>query len=269
MKTSPWKFAYYFYCALVLAFLLVPIAAIIPLSLSSGSFLTYPLPGFSFRWYEEVITGDKWMVALGRSLWIGVVATVLSLILGTLASLGLARQRAWWASLLKMIMLSPMIVPVILIAVAAYFFLAPLSLTSTYTGLVIMHTVIAVPFVVVPVLTALELLDPNLERAAAACGATSSTTFWKVTLPSIVPAMGSGAVFAFAASFDDVVIALLLSGPDQRTLPREMFSGLRDSMTPALTAVATIMIVFSTALFLIMQANQRKVRRLAMQAGGH
>ena len=105
MKSSPWKLAYYFYCALVLAFLLVPIAAIIPLSFSSGSFLTYPLPGLSFRWYEEVISGDKWMVALGRSLWIGIVATVLSLILGTLASLGLARQRAWWASLLKMIML--------------------------------------------------------------------------------------------------------------------------------------------------------------------
>ena len=125
------------------------------------------------------------------------------------------------------------------------------------------HTVIAVPFVVVPVLTALEMLDPNLARAAAACGATPATAFFRVTLPAIVPAMGSGALFAFAASFDDVVIALLVAGPDQRTLPREMFSGLRDSITPALTAVATILIVFSTAMFLLVQSLQRRARRAA------
>lgn len=265
-KPSAWKFAYWGFCALVLAFLLLPIAAVIPLSFSSGSFLTYPLPGFSLRWYQEVFGGAKWLLALWNSLLIGGVATVLAVVLGSLASLGLARQKTWWASVLKMVMLSPMIVPVILIAVGSYFFLAQLSLTSTYVGLILAHTVIAVPFVVVPVLTALELLDPNLERAAASCGATARTTFFKVTLPAIMPAMGSGALFAFAASFDDVVIALLLAGPDQRTLPREMFSGLRDSMTPALTAVATVMIVFSTALFLLMQRSQRRARALAAQA---
>jgi putative spermidine/putrescine transport system permease protein len=166
---------------------------------------------------------------------------------------------------LKALVLAPMIVPVILVAVGAYFFLAPLALTSTYAGLILAHTVIAVPFVVLPVLTALELLDPNLARAAAACGATPAVAFFRVTLRSIMPAMASGALFAFAASFDDVVIALFVAGPDQRTLPREMFSGLRDSITPALTAVATIMIAISTALFLAMQAVQRRARRQAMQ----
>ena len=263
---GPWKLLYWLLCAGVLVFLLAPIAAVIPLSFSSGSFLTYPLPGLSLRWYEEVLGGGKWLRALGNSLFVGAAATVLSVLLGTLASLGLMRHRAWWSSALKMVVLSPMIVPVILIAVASYFFLAPLSLTSTYTGLIVAHTVIAVPFVVVPVLTALELLDPNLARAAAACGATPRVTFLRVTLPGIMPAMGSGALFAFAASFDDVVIALLIAGPDQRTLPREMFSGLRDSMTPALTAVATIMIVFSTTLFLLMQALQRRARRATRTA---
>jgi putative spermidine/putrescine transport system permease protein len=162
-------------------------------------------------------------------------------------------------------MLAPMILPVILIAVGAYFFLAPLALTSTFSGLILAHTVIAVPFVVLPVMTALELLDPNLARAAAACGAPPAVTFFRVTLPAIVPAMASGALFAFAASFDDVVIALLVAGPDQRTLPREMFSGLRDSITPALTAVATIMIAISTGLFLLMQTLQRRARRAALQ----
>ncbi len=259
----PWRRLYWMLCAGVLVFLLAPIAAIIPLSFSSGSFLTYPLPGLSMRWYEEVLGGGKWLSALGNSLYVGAIATAISVLLGTLASLGLMRTQSWWSQALKLVALSPMIVPVILIAVASYFFLAPLSLTGSYTGLIIAHTVIAVPFVVVPVLTALELLDPNLARAAAACGATPATTFLRVTLPGIMPAMASGALFAFAASFDDVVIALLIAGPDQRTLPREMFSGLRDSMTPALTAVATIMIVFSTTLFLLMQALQRRSGRLA------
>lgn len=249
------------YCAAVLAFLLVPIAAIVPLSFSSGSFLAYPVPGWSLRWYEEVLGGGRWMKALGNSLFVGACATALSVLLGTLAALGLARARGAWAGLLKAVMLSPMIVPVILVAVGSYFFLAPLALTNTTTGLVLAHTVIAVPFVVVPVLTSLEGLDPNLARAAAACGAPPATAFLHVTLPGIAPGMASGALFAFAASFDDVVIALLIAGPDQRTLPREMFSGLRDSITPALTAVATIMIAFSTALFLLMQALQRRARR--------
>jgi putative spermidine/putrescine transport system permease protein len=154
-----------------------------------------------------------------------------------------------------------MIVPVILIAVASYFFLAPLKLSHTYTGMVLAHTVIAVPFVVIPVLTALELLDPNLARASAACGATPATTFWRVTLPGIRPAVASGALFAFATSFDDVVIALLLAGAEQRTLPQAMFSGLRDSITPAMLAVATIMIAISTLLFLGLQRFQRRMQR--------
>lgn len=254
------------WCAAVLVFLLLPIAAIVPLSFSSGSFLSYPLPGWSLRWYAEVFAGDgKWLRALGNSLHVGLAATALAVLLGTLAALGLARQRGAWAALLKALMLSPMIVPVILIAVGSYFFLAPLALTSTYTGLILAHTVIAVPFVVVPVLTALEGLDPNLGRAAAACGAPPVMAFRRVTLPAIAPAVASGALFAFAASFDDVVIALLIAGPEQRTLPREMFSGLRDSITPALTAVATVMIVCSTALFLGMLALQRRARRQARE----
>jgi putative spermidine/putrescine transport system permease protein len=267
-RISPWRFAYWGYCALVLLFLLAPIAAIVPLSFSSGSFLAYPLPGWSLRWYDEVLGGGRWLRALGVSLAVGAAATVLSVVLGTLASLGLARLRGAAAAALKTVILAPMIVPVILIAVGSYFLLAPLALTSTYAGLMIAHTVIAVPFVVVPVLTALEGLDPNLARAAASCGATPGVTFFRVTLPSIAPAMASGALFAFAASFDDVVIALFVAGPDQRTLPREMFSGLRDSITPALTAVATIMIAFSTTLFLLMQAVQRKARRAAQRTGG-
>jgi putative spermidine/putrescine transport system permease protein len=188
--------------------------------------------------------------------------------LGTLASLGLARRRGRWVGAVKMLALSPMIVPVILIAVASYFFLAPLSLTGSYSGMVITHTVIAVPFVVIPVLTALELQDPNLARAATACGATPAATFWRITLPGIRPAMASGALFAFAASFDDVVIALFIAGARQRTLPQEMFSGLRDSITPAMLAVATVMIVVSTLLYLGVASVQRRASALRVERSG-
>jgi putative spermidine/putrescine transport system permease protein len=259
--TSFWRLGYRGLCSLVLAFLLLPILAIIPLSFSRGSLLVYPLPGLSLRWYAEVLGSAQWMRALGNSLRIGVAATALAVLLGTLGAVGLARRRGPLATAVKLLAISPMIVPVILIAVASYFFLAPLNLTQTIAGMVLAHTVIAVPFVVIPVLTALELQDPNLERAGAACGAPPATTFLRITLPSIRPAVASGALFAFATSFDDVVIALLLAGAEQRTLPQEMFSGLRDSITPAMLAVATIMIGVSTLLFVGLQRMQRRAQR--------
>lgn len=262
MRRSPWRLLHALACAAVLAFLLLPIAAIVPLSFSSGSLLTYPLPGWSLRWYAEVFSSPTWMRALANSLGIGAAATALALVLGTLAALGLARVRTAWATALKLLLISPMIVPVILIAVGSYFFLAPLKLTGGYMGLVLVHTVIALPFVVVPVLTALELADPNLQRAAAACGATPAQAFFQVTLPGLRSAIASGALFAFAASFDDVVIALLLAGAQQRTLPQEMFSGLRDSITPAMLAVATLMIVVSSALYLGVRRVQRRASGL-------
>jgi putative spermidine/putrescine transport system permease protein len=262
-RGRPWRTLHVLWCALVLGFLVLPIAAIVPLSFSSGSLLVYPVPGWSLRWYAEVFNSPVWLRGMGNSLLIGGVATLASVLLGTLAALGLARQRTAWAAALKLLMISPMIVPVILIAVGSYFFLAPLNLTGSYVGLMLAHTVIAVPFVVIPVLTALEQADPNLQRAAAACGASPVRTFFAVTLPGMRSAMASGALFAFAASFDDVVIALLLASAGQRTLPQEMFSGLRDTINPAMLAVATVMICISTALFLGLQRVQRKARRTA------
>jgi len=262
-RWQPWRTLHVLWCALVLGFLVLPIAAIVPLSFSSGSLLVYPIPGWSLRWYAEVFNSPVWLRGIGNSLLIGGVATLASVLLGTLAALGLARQRTAWAASLKLLMISPMIVPVILIAVGSYFFLAPLHLTGSYVGLMLAHTVIAVPFVVIPVLTALEQADPNLQRAAAACGASPVLTFFAVTLPGMRSAMASGALFAFAASFDDVVIALLLASAGQRTLPQEMFSGLRDTINPAMLAVATVMICISTALFLGLQRVQRQARRTA------
>lgn len=257
---SPWKFLYWALCAAILVYLIAPILVVIPLSFSSGNLVSYPLPGFSMRWYEEVILSEKWMRAIANSIVVGFMATVLSVVLGTLAALGLAGSRSRAAAAIKMLFISPMILPVILIAVSSYFFMAPLGLTNSYLGLVLGHTIIAVPFVVMPILTALELLDPNLSRAAAACGASPVLSFTSVIVPIIMPAMASGALFAFATSFDDVVVALFIAGPDQRTLPKELFTAMRSPMTPAYTSVATLMILFSTASFILMQRLQRKAK---------
>lgn len=263
-----WRTLFGLVCLAVLVFLIAPILAVIPLSFSSNSILSYPLPGLSLRWYESVLTSPKWYLAFVNSMKIGLAATFFAVLLGTLASFGLARRQGPISSALRILILSPMIVPIVLVAVALYLFLAPLQLTNTMTGMIIAHIVIAVPFVVIPVLTAIEQLDHNLGRAAAACGARPLTAFFRVTLPSISSAMASGALFAFAASFDDVVIALFVAGPDQRTLPREMYSGLRETISPELTAVATIMMIFSTLLFLLMQSMQRKRRRM-LQSASH
>ncbi len=247
---------------LVLFFLMAPILAIIPLSFSSGDFLTYPLPGLSLRWYHELLVSDKWLPALRNSMIIGVSATVIATVLGTLAALGLNRARFAMKPLIMGLLLSPMIVPVIITAVGVYFFFAPLGLTDSYTGLILAHTALAAPFVVITVSATLQHFDYTMARAAASLGAPPIRTFFKVVLPLILPGVASGALFAFATSFDEVVVVLMIAGPGQRTLPREMFSGIRENINPTITAVATVLIVTSVILLSCLEALRRRSERL-------
>lgn len=247
----------------VLFFLLAPILAIVPLSFSSGNFLTYPLPGFSLRWYEELLQSEKWLPALRNSLIVGVSATVLATGLGTLASMGLTRAHFPMKPLVMGILLSPMIVPVVITAIGVYFAFAPLGLTNTYAGLIIAHTVLGTPFVVITVSATLSQFDTSLARAASSLGAPPLTAFRRVTLPIIMPGVASGALFAFATSFDEVVVALMIAGPEQRTLPREMFIGIRESINPTITAVATVLICTSVLLLSCLELLRRRSARLA------
>jgi len=247
---------------LVFVFLMAPILAIVPLSFSSSTYLTYPLPGVSMRWYEDLFTSDKWMLSLKNSFIIGIASTVLSMILGTLAALGLATWRSRWKSLVMAVVLSPMVVPVVITAVGVYFFFAPLGLTGNYAGLILSHTALATPFVVITVSATLQGFDTNLARAAASLGAPPLLTFFKVVLPLILPGVASGALFAFATSFDEVVTVLFLAGPEQRTLPREMFAGIRENISPTITAAAVILTVFSVALLACLEWLRRRGERL-------
>jgi putative spermidine/putrescine transport system permease protein len=248
------------WCGLVFFFLLAPLAAIVPLSFSAGSFLAYPMPGVSLRWYEEVLGSERWMTALRNSLVIGLAATFLATLLGTPAALALARARGTLSRLLMALILSPMIVPVVLTAVGLYFFLAPLGLVNTFASLILAHAVLGAPFVVVTVAATLEGFDPNLLRAASSLGAGPIAAFRRVTLPIIAPGVAAGALFAFATSFDEVVAVLLLAGPGQRTLTREMFSGLREDINPSILAAACLMVGLSLLLFATLEMLRRRGR---------
>jgi putative spermidine/putrescine transport system permease protein len=246
----------------VLIFLVAPILVIVPLSFSSGSFFYYPLPGFSLRWYEDFFTSSFWLPSVWNSLIVGSAATLLATLLGTLAAIGMWRTRFPGQALLLAILISPMVVPVIIVAVGVYFAFAPLRLNDGYAGLILAHTTLAAPFVVITVLATLAGFDRTLLRAAASLGAPPLTTFRRVMLPLILPGVLSGAVFAFAASFDEVVVALLIAGPGQRTLPRQMFAGINDNISLTIAAAATMLIAISLTFMVFVALLQRRGERL-------
>lgn len=254
-------------CVLVFAFLVLPILVVVPLSFNGGSFLTYPLDGVSLRWYEEVFTTERWVRALANSLIIAVPATILATILGTLAALGLAQTEFRGKALLSAVLISPMVVPVIITAVGMYFAYAPYGLVNSYLGLILAHTALGAPFVLITVSATLAGFNRSLIRAAASLGAPPATVFFRIIVPLILPGLVSGALFAFATSFDEVVVVLFLAGPDQRTLPRELFDGIREHVTPAITAVATLLVLMASALMLAMEMLRRRSERLKARVG--
>jgi putative spermidine/putrescine transport system permease protein len=251
----------------VLLFLVAPILTIVPLSFSSGSFFYYPLPGLSLRWYQDFFTSSFWLSSLQNSLIIGISATVLATVLGTMAALGIWRARFPAQALVLAMLISPMVVPVVIIAVGVYFAFAPLGLTDGYLGLILAHATLGVPFVVITVLATLSAFDRTLLRAAESLGASQLTTFRRVMLPLILPGVASGAVFAFAASFDEVVVVLLMAGPAQRTLPRQMFAGINDNISLTIAAAATMLIAISLALMIAVGTLQRRSARMRQAVG--
>lgn len=257
-----WLAVLYIGSGLVLFFLMAPILAIVPLSFNSGQFLTYPLEGWSLRWYGDFLQSPEWIRAFKNSFIVGTCSAILATALGTLASLGLTRADFRGKGLVMAILLSPMIVPLVITGVGLYFFFAPLGLTASYTGLIMAHTALAAPFVVITVTATLRGFDFNLQRASASLGAGPATTFFKVILPLIGPGVASGGLFAFATSFDEVVVVLMIAGPEQRTVPREMFSGIRENISPTITAVATIMIVVSVLLLVALEYLRRRNERM-------
>ncbi len=240
-------------CVGVLAFLLLPIVVIVPLSFADSSFLVYPIPGWSLRWYQNLFTSDDWIRAARNSFIVAPLATVIATVLGTLAAVGLARTDFAFKGALMSLLIAPMVVPIVVVGVATYLFFAPFGLVDSYAGLIIVHAALGAPFVLTTVLATLQGFNDNLVRASLSLGANPVTTFFRVTLPVIAPGVISGALFAFATSFDEVVVTLFLAGPEQVTLPRQMFTGIRENITPTIAAVATLLILFTTSLLLVLE----------------
>ncbi|BCF92005.1 MULTISPECIES: ABC transporter permease [Paraburkholderia] len=248
-----WYFTLRGLAVLTLLYLILPVLAIVPLSFSSSTFLVYPIPGWSLRWYQNLIASDEWRMAAKNSFIVAPSATVLATVLGTLAAIGLTKANFKGKALLMAILISPMIVPVVVVGVGMYLFFAPLGLANTYIGLIMAHASLGVPFVVTTVAATLQGFNYNLVRASLSLGANPVKTFFSITLPVIAPGVISGALFAFATSFDEVVVTLFLAGADQTTLPRQMFTGIRENISPTIAALATILIVFSTCLLLALE----------------
>lgn len=235
---------------LVLLFLLLPILVIMPLSFSASSFLSYPMPGWSLQWYDNLFSSDEWARATRNSFIVAPLATILATILGTMAAVGLARVNFWGKGALMSLLIAPMVVPIVVVGVSTYLFFARIGINDTYLGLVLVHAALGAPFVLTTVLATLQNFNSNLIRASLSLGAGPLTTFFRVTLPIIAPGVISGALFAFATSFDEVVVTLFIAGPTQVTLPRQMFTGIRENINPTIAAVATLLIIFTTTLML-------------------
>ncbi|MGC1174203.1 ABC transporter permease [Polaromonas sp.] len=240
-------------CVAILVFLLAPILVMVPLSFSDSSFLTYPIPGWSLKWYQNLLDSPEWARAAKNSFIVAPAATVIATALGTLAAVGLSRTNFRFKSLLMGILIAPMVVPIVVVGVATYLYFAPLGLADSYFGLIVVHAALGAPFVLTTVLATLAGFNHNLVRASLSLGETPFRTFFRITLPVIAPGVISGALFAFATSFDEVVVTLFLAGAEQATLPRQMFTGIRENISPTIAAVATLLILFTTLLLVLLE----------------
>lgn len=293
-----WHLAYRVICVLIFVFLIAPILIVIPLSFNVEPYFSFTEKmlkldpeGYSLRWYDTLLTmgmqapeaprdgawfrdmwaNSTWVNAAKNSIIVGFWSTILATVLGTLAALGLTRPEMPYRRAITAILISPMIVPIIIIATGMFFFYSnPCGifgfscgrLTSTYTGIVLAHTALGIPFVIITVTATLSGFDQSLARAAASLGASPSTTFFRVTMPLILPGVISGALFAFVTSFDEVVAVLFLAGPDQQTIPRQMWNGIREAISPAILAVATILVAISIALLATVELLRRRSERM-------
>ena len=254
------RYGFNAFCVAGFVFLLAPILVIVPLSFNAEPYFTFTEgmlrldpEAWSLRWYESIAEDNAWRRALVNSLIIGVAATVLATTLGTLAALGLASPSMPGRTLVTAVLISPMITPIIIVAVGVFFFYSSLGLGQTHAGLILAHAALGAPFVVITVTATLAGFDRTVMRAAASLGAGPMRRFFRIQLPLISPGVFSGGLFAFAASFDEVVVVLFLGGLEQRTIPRQMWAGIREQISPAILALAVFLIAFAVVVLLTVE----------------
>lgn len=253
----------------VLFFLILPILVIIPLSFNAEPYFTFTKgmvmldpDAYSLRWYRQIIENENWMLAIKNSFIIGTFSTLIATAMGTLAAVGLSSRNMPFKRAIMALMLSPMIVPLIIIAAGMFFFYTKFNLAGTYAGLIIAHAALGIPFVIITVTATLTGFDTSLYHAGLSLGASPIRTFLDVVFPLIRPGVISGAMFAFVTSFDEVVLVLFLAGPGQRTIPRQMFSGLREQINPTILAVASLLILTSVIFLFTLEYLRLRSERM-------
>ncbi|MGI9464236.1 MAG: ABC transporter permease [Aestuariivirgaceae bacterium] len=275
-----WHYVYLAFCAFVMFFLVAPLIAVIPLSFTSKAFLNFTPEmlslnpeGFSLRWYKilvgdcsdpliTTVCSDKWVIGARNSFFVGILSTLLATSLGIMAALGLSKQHMPYRKLIMAALISPLIVPLIISAAGMFLFFAKVNLVSTFTGLIMAHAALGLPFVVITVTATLTGFDDSLTRAAESLGGHPTHNFFKVQLPLIAPGVISGALFAFITSFDEIVVVLFVGGADQLTLPRQMWSGIRQEISPTILAAATVLVLISVLLLTTIELLRRRSERL-------
>lgn len=284
-----WRWCYLAICALVFFFLIAPIVIIIPLSFNAEPYFTFTErmlrldpSGYSLRWYDTLLThgmrapeaardaswwadswnNAAWVRAAKNSVIIGFFATVVATVLGTVAALGLSRPEMPFRRAIMAILISPMVVPIIITATGLFFFYSQVGLANSYVGIILAHATLGIPFVIITVTATLVGFDHSLTRAAASLGASPVTVFFRITMPLILPGVIAGALFAFVTSFDEVVVVLFVAAHDQQTIPRQMWNGIREQISPAILAVATILVMVSIALLTSIELLRRRSERL-------
>jgi len=264
-----WHYGFRVFCAAVFVFLIAPIIVMIPLSFNaepyftfSHGMLTLDSEAYSLRWYQDIVGNRQWLHSAKNSIIIAVCATVLASTFGTMAALGLSRSHMPFRRLVMAVLISPMIVPIIISAAGMFFFYSKLGLAQSLPGLILAHTALGTPFVVITVTATLVGFDHSLTRCAASLGSPPSNTFFKVIMPLILPGMISGALFAFITSFDEVVVVFFLAGFEERTIPRQMWAGIREQISPTILAVATLLVCLSIMLMTTLEILRRRNERL-------
>ncbi|MDE0521700.1 MAG: ABC transporter permease [Boseongicola sp.] len=270
-----WHYAFRVICGIVFFFLIAPIIVIIPLSFNAQDFFTFTPEmlaldpdGYSLKHYNDFFTNPDWQQAMWNSIRIAPMATLLSVSFGTLAAIGLSQPHVPFRRAIMAILISPMIVPLIISAAGMYFFYSRIGLQGSYWGVVLAHAALGIPFVIITVTATLVGFDRSLTRAAASLGANPVTTFAKVQMPLILPGVISGGLFAFITSFDEVVVVLFVGSAGQKTLPWQMFTGLREQISPTILAVATILVTVSVVLLATIEILRRRSERLRGMSPG-
>ena len=282
-----WFYSFRFICGLIFLFLIAPILIVFPLSFNKEPYfsftegmLAFNPEAFSIRWYLDILhngmikpealegwwsdlwINSQWVRSVKNSFIIGIFATFLATGLGTLAAIGLSRSEMPFRRPIMALLISPMIVPLVIIASGMFFFFSDIGIAKTYVGVIVAHAILGTPYVIITVTATLVGFDQSLTRAAASLGANPFRTFFKVQMPLILPGVVSGALFAFITSFDEVVVILQVADVRQRTIPRQMFSGIREQISPTILAVATILVILSILLLTIVELLRRRSERL-------